>query len=47
MRALIKCSRCGRFLGYYEGEEFTIAVKPFSTFTELKILCKECGKVIE
>jgi len=40
MRALIKCSRCGRFLGYYEGEEYIIEVKPF--FTEIRILCKEC-----
>ena len=38
---VVRCSKCGRMLGYYRGEEFWISgVDPFKA----KVLCNKCKK---
>jgi len=42
MKLKFNCDKCGKLLGYYEGEGFIIEGAP-----DLRILCHNCYKVKE
>ncbi len=40
-RIILKCSKCGRFLGVYVGEPFYLIAENLG---KVKILCNKCFK---
>jgi len=42
MKAIIKCSRCGKVLGEYIGEDFYILHIPVLEEGKPRILCAKC-----